>query len=738
MIYLLLGNILLYKKNQISYLVWYAVLAGLCVVALWLPFGFEMGALIEEWGILGLYQKYGIFYITGPDGVAPHFAMRPLTILTHAIADRLSPHSFVAWHVLLIAALLLKGLAGGWLILRMSHSRVLGAMAVLLFIVYPADTMQIALRGIHIDWAITLSLLGACATIYSLEAEKPKISIPSAIIASACSVAGLAMYETSFALLLFVPGYFYIKFGFSKAIRFVWQKWNVLFIYFFGLGLYGAYLASVVSGAKGSGSATYQASLIGENGISAVYAVLPKLFTVGGFHLLLGGWLDSIAMIHGQPFSNIAYLVAWCFVIAVFFLVFKKININSSAPLRNEVDNFSSIRMILVGMIIALAGYFPYIFSPSHVVISQRTFIAASPGAALLWIGVLSMILKKSRTAVFLLFGVGLFFGSLYQLYQFSHYDHISTVQKRLLSEVVQKYKKSAGGSSVLVLDHSNLLGHTWMFLPENLGNALSYVMGRSITSLEICRQPAGEWMRRDVFGRTGHCYEKNGRWIYEMAEPAGGPGFEPSKNPTQQTSTAPDDVVVLEVGKGILMSDERVDGYQEKDFTGLYTNSWPLKGTLWKSPYRVGACYKWGFGDVWSLELPIWGNGWREAEWSIAGRNKSASAWSFSKNTNLYFELIPADDEYALRLKLTAAASQNIAKNLKIFINDEPIDIIVTGNDVEGNISGKSLKSGVNSISLQSESVIDYYGLSFMMDSIEIKPIDSKNSHFMDSKNPC
>ena len=108
------------------------------------------------------------------------------------------------------------------------------------------------------------------------------------------------------------------------------------------------------------------------------------------------------------------------------------------------------------------------------------------------------------------------------------------------------------------------------------------------------------------------------------------------------------------------------------------------------------------------------------------------------SKNTSLYFELIPVDDEYALRLRLTATASQNIAKNLKIFINDEPIDIIVTGNNIEGNISGKSLKNGVNSIEFQSEIVIDYYGLSFMMDSIEIKPIDSKNSHFMDSKNPC
>jgi hypothetical protein len=72
------------------------------------------------------------------------------------------------------------------------------------------------------------------------------------------------------------------------------------------------------------------------------------------------------------------------------------------------------------------------------------------------------------------------------------------------------------------------------------------------------------------------------------------------------------------------------------------------------------------------------------------------------------------------------------------VFRINEPIDIIVTGNEIEGNISGKSLKNGVNSIKFQSESVIDYYGLSFMMDSIEIKPIDSKNSHFMDSKNPC
>lgn len=116
------------------------------VMLLWLPFGFNMMGHIEEWDLLNLFTRHGVFYVVGEGGPLPSHRMRPLMLLPNAIAYQLSPNSFFAMHLLQMLALVLKGVCGGilgWWLLR---SRLYAVLLALLVVIYPADTMQLSFR----------------------------------------------------------------------------------------------------------------------------------------------------------------------------------------------------------------------------------------------------------------------------------------------------------------------------------------------------------------------------------------------------------------------------------------------------------------------------------------------------------------------------------------------------------------------------------------------------------------
>lgn len=704
------------------------LLSGLVAVAMWLPFGFEMGAVIEEWGFFGLYVKDEHFFVAGLERYRPDLAMRPLTFTMMALANWLESHSFVPWHVLLILSIVLKGAAGGWWVARLTKSAMLGAVGVLLFILYPADTMQFTLRSLHIDWAITLVMLGVCMLIWSLERSVRPIVYVTALLAGVLFVGGIAMYEAPLALLLMVPGYFFVKIGARETIALFWKRAGVLVPFVLIAGIYAAYLISA-SGVEGA----YQSSLIGKQSIVAVLlATFPKLFSVGALHVFLGGWVDAYRILVEHPLTNIAYLTACAVGLLAAIMVIVRL-----APENHQQEGdprrafWSAVRLMMVGGLMALAGYFPYLLSLPHLSISQRTFLAATPGAALVWIGILILIGGRSRVMVLAGTAVAVLLGLSFQLHQFSHYQYLSNLQRRLLGEVVSQYGQRAGETSIVVRDYSNLLGHTWLFLPENLRDALSYVVGSPVGRLEICRQPAGEWMRLDRLGRTGRCREIDGQWVFEDAPPVSGPGFPaldgegraPMKWPSATT-------VVIDVGRSFSLDGDVASGRistpvasaDATDPTGLYVN-WPLSGLLWKPSYRIGECYKWNFGDVWSLDLPIRGNGWREAEWVVSGLNKLSSSWKTAETASLHFEIKARDGDYILRFSMSAAANDQILKGLGLSVNGADLELALTGLDGVAVIPAGVINDGLNVLEFKSALAKDYYGLSIMLDRVTIEP---------------
>src|SRR5262249_30233724 len=176
------------------------VLPALAVIALWIPFGFSLGGLVEEWDILFLFARDGVFYIA--DGASPlqiHKA-RPLTILPQAIAYTLDPNSFLYWHIMQATSLILKGVCAGLIGLYLTNNRALAASLGLLTVLYPADTMQLSFRSLHINWAVALALISSALIILALHTECRRYRIVLATIASIIFAFALLMYEVVIGL----------------------------------------------------------------------------------------------------------------------------------------------------------------------------------------------------------------------------------------------------------------------------------------------------------------------------------------------------------------------------------------------------------------------------------------------------------------------------------------------------------------------------------------------------------
>jgi hypothetical protein len=717
----------------------YFVLGVFLLLALWLPFGFVMGGLIEEWGLLGLYAQLGHFFFVGTDTILPSLAMRPFTFLMPAIAYRLDSQSFLAWHLLLMLSLLLKSFAGAWLVHRLSKSFLLGVAAALLFVLYPADTMQMSLRSLHIDWAISLVLLGACLFSFVLDRTPSRKSYFLALSSSGLIVTGIGMYEASFAMLLVVPVYLFAAHSWRALPDVLIRRARLILVWLAGILLYAVYLLIV-----GRSGGSYQSSLIGGGTfLDVIQNSISKLFSIGALHLLIGGWIDSIRAVQVDSLRNGGYLFFWssAFVFLPAIWWWRKEGRQGEVAFPNT-SRTAMLKLLLGSAIMMLAGYLPYLFSLPHLSISQRTFLAGTPGAVLVWIGVLGLVFSLSRVLAAGMLWAAVFLGLQFQLIQFDHYQYLSKLQQGLLQNVAEEYQPREGATSIVVRDHSNLLGHTWMFLPENLSYGLAHILGRPAGPLEICRMPAGEWMCRDALGRTGRCREDNGQWTFSEAEQASGPGVLTPLAPKTIVWPAKD-VVVVDAGK---LSDEGALRFssirhpESSPTSKKFINAppWPLEGIFWKSSYDSKYCYRWNFGDVWSLDLPIRGNGWREAEWSVSGLQKNASAWKTDRVATLIFDLLPQDAEYVLILKTTGNSSDTAWRELQIVLNGSPLTLSTLPSGRSAKFSGRLLKKYNNRVEFVSDTNPDFYGLSFMMDSVTISPLYETRDNGLFRSQPC
>lgn len=693
------------------------------VLALWLPFGFSLTGLIEEWGLLGIFTTHGIFFLTDTSSPLAAHALRPLTILPQAIAYYLDPYSFTSWNILLAISLCVKGTSLSYITNYITDSLKWGVIAGLLIIIYPADTMQLSFRALHINWALSLIMLGTALFIASLSYKSKIASYSQGILSAILLSAACAMYEASLVLVAFPILVIFAKSGVKSTIRQIREKLWKHITWLSGALAYIAYVIHTAPHIK-----SYQSSISGSSAIETIVNSFPNLFSTGLLRTTLGGWYDAAA-ITTLEFNTYWYAIITLIIVTIIFIsLTPRQNIEYATTSKSTPH--TAFCLFVSGVLLALLGYFPFLLSLSHQLISQRTFLFASPGGIFVTLAVLIAISKANKHLAICFTAFLAFIGFSTQLYQFHHYVSLSERQRSVMKNIVEQFNGKIDDKTLFIIDKTNQLNHTWMFINENLQAALNYYYGHTFNKMEICHEHGNEWQRTDNLSRKGICEETATEWILHYPTPVSGPGMDQSpliedkklsKSDTAIITVDPDDPSLLDVNRiDMLRNDSGREGTIYRGFIDKpeYHNSLVSFTDQIPSDH-----YVWKFGNWWSMELPTAGSGWREAIWTVNKFHHTASAWKTAKEASLDFNFSPLESHYHLQGEFDIFANPTIRTSMKIEINGLNIPFEWKNESrFEAKLLKNQLKEGKNTINFISDTDEKYYGLAGRLDWVEIK----------------
>lgn len=703
----------------------------LLVWAIWLPFGFSLTGLIEEWGVLGLFTKLGLFFIADTSSPLAAHALRPLTIFPQAVAYYLDPHSFHYWHVLLIAALITKGIASSTLFWQATGSLRWATIMGLIVLIYPADTMQLAMRALHINWSLSLLLVSCSVFITAYRTPRTVSAYAWGILAAALLWAAIGMYEAAL-MLVFLPFLImYARDGLRPNLQLWYARKGLILIWLLSIGLYLAYV--VVVSAKIS---SYQHAItVGQNPLAILWSTFPRLFNPGIVHSIAGGWVSAMGIVL-KELSSWAYLYL-ALAIAVIFgsvgYIFKRNKLADADTAEDTISRRLLRRLIVVALSLVILGYIPYLFSNAHIHISQRTYLFATFGAAMFWTALLMMLAQWRKITAMIGAIVLITIGLGAQIYQFHHYVQISQTQRTILKNIISNFDGQLDGKTLILLDETNQLTHTWMFLIGNLHAALTYFYDHPIRTVEICQMPGKEWRYlEETLGRPGSCMENEKEWLFRAPPAISGEGYTPPPPVADKMILKKDAVVLTVKSIASVEPNPALTNYREslkgssklaKRYQNiLASSSWADHfNKFWVADLEK---YRWSFGNWWSMELPTRGSGWREADWGVGSFIPQAAAWKSQENSTLLFELLPRQSTYMLRGKIKNVISEAIRDSMKIHLNQQLIHYRWLNHDeFEAEIPSKTLLSGTNTLAFYSLTAPTYYGLSIKFAWLEILP---------------
>ncbi len=691
------------------------------IVILWLPFGFHMGALIEEWGLLGLYVRYGPIFVAGPHSILASHQMRPIMTTLWAIAYQVDPNSWWFWHVELALTLLIKGASMTWLALYLTGSRRWAVVAGLLFVVWPADTLQMAFRAMNVGLAAGLAPMAAALFIAAYLSKTAARRIGLALAGAACILAGTWTYELTLALAPLPFLVMYARDGACSTWATARRGIAVSAVWVVTVTICVGYIVFVLLTAQ----QTYQQSLAGSEGhlASVLRENAPMLFTRGFVRALADGWVDAARIVFrdlGAP----VYLVA---VAVLAWLLIWGID-------RREIvviDQGRLLRTFLVGLVCIAISYAPFLVSLSHLSITQRTFLFAASGAALVF---LVGLLALQRFGRFLAVAVAvalLVFGTGQQLWQFKEYTANFELQRQALRSIEEQAPNVPEGKTLVVLDASQRLNDTYMLnVQGNLITALTYLYAKPAPSVQVCFTPIGLWAQRDPWGREGACAETEDAWIFRSPIPLNQSGV-PALPRAADIKILKSNAVVVRIepdgsapesqevkaNRAALSKDLNVQAQRYRRAFG--PDEWP-RWLRFVGRDFDGASYRWDFGRRWNVAQPTAGAGWAEQAWSYAPFRQKSTVWIMSPKASLVFPLEPVNRDYVLMIR--AAEPFAIAPKVSIKVNGVSSPVIVAAEDLLARVPRGALRGGMNTITIETP-LGPAWGISMQIDKISLSP---------------
>lgn len=701
---------------------------ALMLALLWLPFGFSITGLIEEWDVLALFTLHDPFVWVGPDGPLAGHRLRPLTIAPHAVSFMLDPDSFAYWHVLLIGALLLKGLGAALIGWWLTHSRRWAAVLALLVVLYPADTMQLSFRSFHIDWSVALSLLGIalCSFAYTLQERWQRLV--AMLLAVPCAILATFSYEAALTFSVVPLLLLYIRFGARGALgkvtshRVVTAAWIIGVLINLGYAVY----------AKGAGD-TYQGTLVEGAMQIDVLDRLKRVVGVGFGRALAGGWLDAVA-IAWYEFRTYLYLVLSSVLIGVMVWRGTRAVAGEDAVADIAAPSVSLGRVALVGLIMIGLGYLPFAASLPHLAISQRTFLGAAPGAALVCLSVLIAITRRSWGLGAILTTTALVVAFAAQMFQFDHYRRLSSLQQELLGDIVENAPPFRLDQTLVIIDKRDQINDVWM-VREGMVMALTYLYDRPIERPVVCAPNGNVWQLPNAEGRLGTCEETETGWTLTEAPLVSAP----EQAPVVRRLSRQNAVVVTLEADGSTVSSARTNdlaSYRRMLESGhssvalryrqiLRRQPWPLAFEQFRN-LNGSERFRWDFARWWSMEEPTRGAGWLVGNWTVSGTTAvwRSNAWKTLPVATLQFDLMPAPGPYVVTARIPRLVEPTTPDSIKLRINEHAVAVLWKDpHTLTATVPADALRNGTNVISLESPVTRDPTPLSFQIDWISLDP---------------
>ncbi|WP_314103175.1 hypothetical protein [uncultured Stenotrophomonas sp.] len=711
---------------------YFALASTALVCLLWLPFGFGMVGNIEEWDILSLLTRHGVFFFAGENSPLASHRLRPLTAAPNAVAYLLSPDSFFAMHLLQMGSLIIKGVAAALMGYWLLRSRLYAVLLGLLVIVLPADTMQLSFRSFHINCAVALGMAGVAGLLYAYERREltGRGGIILALLSAVCLGIAIQIYEVA---LVFVPFPFLLLWarnGLRGTLRIAFAQLPVTALWSVAVAVCLGYIYTVL--AHGS---TYQSSVVGGQSTS-VQMVKERLWVLaftGMGRALVGGWIDA-AMILMHEFRTYVYVLATGVVIAAILVVALRSG-KSALPAQEAAvgQRWVSARVVAIGLVMTAIGYLPFLSSPAHMAISQRTFLFATLGAALATTGVLALLFGGCRPRAVVAAGTLLVtVGLSAQMFQFQHYQNLSDTERQVLANVVKTVPAIGPETNVVILDGSERIGSVWM-LRDNMFHALTYLYGAPVNLVHTCTVPGDYWQRLDPYGRPGNCARSANGWVFTDGPAVGAPG-QPVRQPQVKIEVADASAVVVKVDSGgnvDALPDQLArlkngdDVLSRRYAKVLADRSWPLAIDQFRHQ-DTSDSFRWDFGRWWSLEAAVHGRGWQDSQWANDGKFKKVSiAWANMPDASLVFNLQPRDTEYLVKGRIQAVAGNTDRKAVTISINGGPKHPLewITDNEFYTYVPAGELVKGRNEAVFHVPVDMNFYGVGIAMDWVRFTP---------------
>jgi hypothetical protein len=644
-----------------------ATLVAIALIGvIWAPYGFAMGGLIEEWDMRFLYASGRMGWTAFPgQPMSDLFAARPLTPVPFVLGYVMDPDSFIGMHILLIAALVAKVLVGagvGWWLFR---DRTLALCLGALVLVLPADSQQIALRNVHINLAVALMLVACLCMLQALYCRAPGRRRWLAGGGILAGLVGCLMYEPVLALYALPLMLIIARLGLRRALKLLRRRFHAALAWLGGAMASASYLFFAIVIQRSA----YQTSLAGGDSGGIVKSVLTNahaLIDAAAYRFFVDGWRVAWSIAAVEAISPVYPIFAFVLALAALLIL-------GGARGQAGPSLTLALRAYAAGILGLAAGYAPVLASVSHIAITQRTFLAATPGAAIACVALLALIGIVSRGAMTILASVAISLGLGMQVFQHDAYTRAyEDITAPFLNSVVQKTNPNK--SVHLVIDNSGLGGFLGGVYFTKLKYGVPLLRAAYNDLYVLCKS-----LPLNVSLPFHTCRLDGDRWVVSSAAGA------------VETFHA-SDVDVIEMGQ---LSGVSLEVQSDHSAMPSFSPFHPARSP--SERFECVADSMWGF----SRFCP--GEGWSDGATIRRGVRRISAFHAIASSPSLFIQMKPAHASYRLQILLAHPVPKEIAGVWGVELNGVAIPVnAVSATLFEARVAGSVLKTGANVLTVQ------------------------------------